>query len=50
MVTITTNALDDITEYYDNVAVKYPNTWSIEDIKEMSYKTIVVNCFQILYL
>lgn len=36
MVTITTNALDDITEYYDNVAVKYPNTWSIEDIKEIT--------------
>lgn len=40
MVTFTSKAIDDIADYYDNVASRYPNTWTSADVMTYTYKTI----------
>ena len=38
MVNLTLKAADDITDYYYNVMLQYPNTWDVTDVMTQSDK------------
>lgn len=40
MVTITTDAINDVLRYYLNVSKQYPNTWSRADVYSQTDKVI----------
>ena len=40
MIEITTNAIDDITEYYSNAMMAHPNTWNGIDVNSQIEKVL----------